>query len=223
MPAPRRLPSSPPQLRALYVKCALVTHHLLSNCYTSFILDFTSLSKIFSYNNYVLYRENLLPRFESFQYLFFSGPDQHCTESKKIDMEDKEKKRISIILVDKSAEVRKTLKSILDLHQDFEVIAEAENLGLINEILKECVAEVIIIDLNVSEINGILTIKRSKKLRSELSVIVLSLQANLRYMQACIRAGASGYVLLECAFDKLPDAIRSVANGNIYICKELNP
>jgi len=140
-----------------------------------------------------------------------------------MDVKDKEKKRISIILVDNSTEVRKTLRSMLELHQDFEVIAEAENLGLISDILKEYEADVIIIDLNVSEINGILTVKRSKRLRSQLSVIVLSLQADLRYLQACIRAGASGYVLLEYAFDELPDAIRSVVNGNIYICKELNP
>ena len=154
-----------------------------------------------------------------------TGLDRRSGKDRRINKRtenDKDKKRKSIILVDKSADIRKTLRSILEMHQDFEVIAEAADLGLIKDIMKKSVADIIIIDLNVSEINSILTIKKSKRFRPDIPVIVLSLQANLRYLQACIRAGASGYVLLESALDELPNAVRNVISGNIYISKKLN-
>ena len=138
-------------------------------------------------------------------------------------MKDKGKIRILTILVDNSTEVRKRLRSMLELHQDIEIIAEAENIGLLNDTIKESAVGAIIIDLNFSEINGIIAIKRIKKFWPEVSIIVLSLQEDLRYLQACIRAGASGYVLLDDAFDELPYAIRNVVKGNLYISNKLNP
>ena len=131
-----------------------------------------------------------------------SGSDRRIGKDRRRNKrleKDNEKNRISVILADNSTKVRKRLRSILGSHQDIEVVAEAENLGLIPDIVKRSVADIIIIHLNISEIKGILTIKLSKRLRPELSVIVLSHQADLRYLQACFRAGASGYVHLEAA------------------------
>lgn len=137
-------------------------------------------------------------------------------------MKEKAQKPIATILVDNLTEVRKTLRSVLESHQDIEVVAEVDDTGEINDIVKEGVVTVIVLNIHMSEIKGILNIKRIKSMGPGLPVIVLSFLSDPRYLQACIRAGASGYILLESAFDELPVAIRSVAEGNIYICKDLN-
>lgn len=135
--------------------------------------------------------------------------------------EEEAQKPIPTILVDDSAEVRNELRSVLEPHWDIEVVAEAEDTVAIKDIMKEGVVTVIVLNIHMSELRGILKIKRIKNIGPEIPVIVLSFQADIRYLQACIRAGASGYILSEYAFDELPDAIRSVANGKIYICKDL--
>ena len=131
-------------------------------------------------------------------------------------------KPIPTILVDDSAEVRNALRSALEPHRDIEVVAEAEDTVAIKDIVKEGVVAVIVLNIHKSELKGILNIKRINNIGPEISAIVLSFQADIRYLQACIRAGASGYILSECVFDELPDAIRSVANGKIYISKDLS-
>ena len=151
---------------------------------------------------------------------FIHIPERRFGPERRSGVEEA-KKPIPTILVDGSAEFRNTLRSVLEQHRDIEVIAEAEDTVAIRDIVKEGVVTVIVLNIDMYEIKGILNIKRIKNIGPEVQVIVLSFQADIRYLQACFRAGASGYILSENAFDELPDAIRKVANGKIYICKDL--
>jgi DNA-binding NarL/FixJ family response regulator len=131
------------------------------------------------------------------------------------------KKPIPTILVDNLAEFRKALRSVLEQHRDIEVVAEAEDTFSIRDIVKEGVVTVVVLNINMSELKGILNIKRIKNIGPGVQVIVVSSQSDIRYLQACFRAGASGYILSEYAYDELTDAIRNVADGKIYVCNDL--
>ena len=132
-------------------------------------------------------------------------------------------KPIDIILVDDSAEVRRSIGQLLNSAPDIDVIAEFEDAVWLLESLQEGLSGMVVMDLNMPEIDGILAIKRIKKIQPDMTVIIMSFNDDYRYIQASIKAGASGYVLKENAFEELPGAIREVSENKIYLSKHHKP
>ena len=151
---------------------------------------------------------------------FIHIPERRLDPERRFGVEESQIP-IPTVIVDDSAKFRNTLRSVLEKHRDIEVVAEAEGTVAIRDIMEEGVATVIVLNIHMTELKGILNIKRIKNIGPEVQVIVLSFQADIRYLQACFRAGASGYILSEYVFEELPDAIRNVADGKIYISKDL--
>jgi DNA-binding NarL/FixJ family response regulator len=132
-------------------------------------------------------------------------------------------KPIDIILVDDSVEVRRSIGQLLNSAPDIDVIAEFEDAVRLLESLTEGLSGMVVMDFNMPEVNGILAIKRIKKISSDVNVIVMSFNDDYRYIQSSIKAGASGYVLKENAYEELPVAIREVSNNKIYLSKHHKP
>ena len=138
-------------------------------------------------------------------------------------MNEDNSKTISVLLVDDSESLRTAVKNILESQKDIKVIAEAEEALTALTLIEENFEGVVVIDINMPGLDGITAAKQIKKMRPELFVIVLSFQADLRYVQNSLNAGASGFVLKENAFEELARAIREVANGHIFISKDILP
>jgi DNA-binding NarL/FixJ family response regulator len=81
----------------------------------------------------------------------------------------------------------------------------------------------VVIDINLPEMDGTRTIRQIKQIRPTLPVIVLSFQSDIRYLQESVKAGASGYVLKERAYEDLVEAIKSVAEHTNFFSIDLVP
>ena len=132
-------------------------------------------------------------------------------------------KPINILLVDDSIFIRKALKNVLNPEDKVIVLAEAGDAQVTLEIIERGFEGIVVIDINSPESGGIKTIRRIKKIRPTLPVIVLSFQSDIRYLQESFKAGASGYVLKERAYEDLREAIRSVADQTNFISIALVP
>lgn len=124
---------------------------------------------------------------------------------------------IGILLVDDHAIIRQGLRSLLEKQPDVEVVAEAENGRKALELVRELQPEIVIMDVSMPGMNGIEATRQICTELPKVKVIALSIHSNRRFVTNMLRAGAVGYILKECLFDELVQAIQAVAAGDSYL------
>jgi len=128
---------------------------------------------------------------------------------------------IRVLLVDDSWEVREKLRILLLREPDIELVGEAVSGAETLEILQHLPVNVVVMDLNMPEISGIETAKRILLEDPGIRVVIISLQSDPSYVKAGFRAGVTGYLLKDCAFEELVEAVRIVAAGGSYVSPEI--
>lgn len=130
--------------------------------------------------------------------------------------------KTNIILADDHKIVREGLKNLLSVEWDIEIIGEAENGREALILVIEKKPDLIIMDIGMPELNGVEAAKRIKKESPETKIIALSMHSDKQFVTGMLQAGASGYLLKDCAVDELVDAIRTVMDKRIYLSTEIS-
>lgn len=124
---------------------------------------------------------------------------------------------IRIIIADDHAMIREGLKQLINLDNEFEVVGEAgdgyECLNLINKMNPD----IILLDLNMPNLDGLETLKIIRQQELKCKVIVLTIHNDVDYLIKALDCKCNGYVLKDSDFETLKNAICSVLNGEIYI------
>jgi len=124
---------------------------------------------------------------------------------------------IKIILADDHKIVRDGLRSLLERHPGMEVIAETSDGRAAVQLSLKYSPDVVIIDVAMPVLNGIEATRRIKAESPGTKVIALSMHSDRRFVVEMLNAGASGYLLKECAFEELVGAVHSILAGNNYL------
>jgi DNA-binding NarL/FixJ family response regulator len=124
-----------------------------------------------------------------------------------------ERTKIRILIADDHAVVRSGLRSILDSEDDIEVVAEAADGHQALELAQELLPDVILMDINMGDWDGVTATRRVRNSVPSSRVIVLTNYDEDNLVFSSIRAGASGYLLKEVTGNQLTNAIRTVADG----------
>jgi DNA-binding NarL/FixJ family response regulator len=128
---------------------------------------------------------------------------------------------IRILLADDHGIMREGLRSLLEKEPDIKVVGEAEDgrkaIGLVSELLPD----VVIMDISMPGLNGADATRRIVSQFPTVKVIALSMHSNRIFVADMLKAGASGYVLKECLFDELVEAIRIVAAGDKHLSSKV--
>ena len=128
---------------------------------------------------------------------------------------------IKVLVADDHEIVRQGLKTIISEHTDLSIAGEAENGDQVLKIVKKTKVDVVLLDFDMPEKNGLDTLVELKALYPKLPVMILSIFPEDHYGTRFLKAGASGYLQKSSATDKLIDAIRKVFNGGKYISSAL--
>jgi two-component system, NarL family, invasion response regulator UvrY len=128
---------------------------------------------------------------------------------------------IKILIADDHEIVRQGLKTILSEHSDLEVVAEASNGNEVLKIIQKTKVDIVLLDFDMPEKNGLDTLIELKTTHPKLSVIILSIFPEDHYGTRFLKAGASGYLGKASASELLVGAVRKVAGGGKYISPEL--
>ena len=124
---------------------------------------------------------------------------------------------IRVIIVDDHKIMREGLRSLLEKQPDIEVVAEADSAQQALKLVQEMTPDVVIIDVVMPSLNGIEATRRILAKLPTVKVIALSMYSDKRLVMEMLRAGASGYLLKDCAFEELDEAIRTVIQDRTYI------
>ena len=124
---------------------------------------------------------------------------------------------INVLLVDDHAVVRAGFKTLLENQGDIDVIAEAESGESACRLFIERDPDIVIMDLSLPGIGGLEAIRRIVSRQRDAKVLVFSMHEDTAFVEQALQAGARGYIGKSSAPVVLVEAVRQIANGNIYI------
>jgi len=124
-----------------------------------------------------------------------------------------EKTKIRVLIADDHAVVRSGLRSILEHEDDIDIVGEAADGHQALESAQELLPDVILMDINMGDWDGVTATRRVRNSVPSSRVIVLTNYDEDNLVFSSIRAGASGYLLKEVSGQQLTNAIRTVADG----------
>lgn len=128
----------------------------------------------------------------------------------------------SILLVDDHQLMRDGLCALLEDQQTIEIVGDAANGRDAIEKVGELQPDVVLMDVGLPDLNGIEATRRVKAACTDIRVIALSMHADKRYVVEMFKAGASGYLLKNCASDELVRAIETVNRGAFYLSPSIS-
>ena len=124
---------------------------------------------------------------------------------------------IRIVLADDHAIVRHSLSRILQNEPGIDIIGQAQDGHSTVELVKELSPEIVMMDISMPDLNGVEATRLIVKESPTVKVIGLSMHSSDKYVREMFKAGASGYLLKNCPFEELVEAVKAVAQGKIYV------
>ena len=124
---------------------------------------------------------------------------------------------IRILIADDHPLFRGGLRALLDSVSDTQVVGEATTGRDAVELARTLAPDVVVMDLNMPDLNGIEATRRIVQQRPETHILVMTMHEDDESVFAALRAGARGYQLKGAAQAETLRAIRAVANGEAIL------
>lgn len=129
---------------------------------------------------------------------------------------------LKIILADDHKIMREGLRSLLEKHPDMTVIAEAGDGRTAVQLAQRFSPDVVVMDISMPELNGIEATRKILAAKPEVKVIALSMHSDQLFIAKMLKAGVSAYLLKDCAFGELADAIQAVLKNKTYLSRGID-
>lgn len=130
---------------------------------------------------------------------------------------------IRVMIADDHSLIREGLKQLLEFDGSIKVVGEAANGVECLENLEKYDPEVLLLDINMPEMNGIEVLKKLKQNQSKVKVLILTVHNELDYLMNAVDIGVEGYIMKDSESSELKKAIRAVRDGENYIQSSLIP
>ncbi|MEE8590825.1 MAG: response regulator transcription factor [Spirochaetia bacterium] len=124
---------------------------------------------------------------------------------------------IKVMLVDDQNLVRKGVRSLLELSEEIEVIAEAVDGAEAIRTIPENQPDVVLLDMRMPGLSGLDVLKELSKANKLPPTIILTTFDDHELVLAGIKAGARGYLLKDVSLAELVNAVKTVAEGGSIV------
>lgn len=131
--------------------------------------------------------------------------------------------KIRVMIADDHSLIREGLQQLLEFDGSIEIVGEASNGVECLEKLKECNPDVLLLDINMPEKNGIEVLEQMKADNLENKVLILTVHNEMDYLIKAVEVGVDGYILKDSESAELKKAIMAVKDGENYIQPSLIP
>jgi len=127
----------------------------------------------------------------------------------------------SIILVDDHPLFRKGVAQLVDDDKNFSLVGEASNARDGIALVEELDPDVVLMDLNMKDMNGIEALTELRKRGITAVVVIFTVSNHEKDILAAMKAGADGYLLKDCEPEDLMEKLRLAATGKSVLDDEL--
>ena len=128
---------------------------------------------------------------------------------------------IKVILADDHQVLRESLTVILDQDPAIKVVGQAENGWEVVRLCPQLKPDVVVMDINMPELNGVEATRQILIDQPGVQVIMLSMSASKEHIYQAFQAGVRGYLIKETSVMEVIDAIKAVSGGKRYISSQL--
>jgi two-component system nitrate/nitrite response regulator NarL len=128
---------------------------------------------------------------------------------------------IRVMLVDDHPLFREGISARLRMSDEITVVGEAENGKQALEKIDELKPDVVLMDINMPEMNGMDVLEVVAEMNLDTKFIILSMHEDKEYILRVIRVGADGYILKDVSGDEMIDAIKVVYRGEKHFSQEV--
>ena len=131
-------------------------------------------------------------------------------------------KQITILIADDNNLMRRILKVLISGMKDAVLAGEATNGEEAIALAGELLPDIILMDINMSPVNGFEATRKILIQNPAAKIIGLSLHNQPSYTKNMLKLGAKGYITKTVPHYEIVEAINIVASGGKYISKDIN-
>lgn len=124
---------------------------------------------------------------------------------------------IKIILVDDDALIRDSLTLILEMEEDFQVMATATNGQEALELCGRSQPDMVLMDVRMPVMDGVLGTQRIREKFPNTKIVILTTFQEEEYIKEALKHGASGYILKSQPAESIVETLRAVSKGNMVL------
>ena len=125
--------------------------------------------------------------------------------------------KLRVFLAEDHVVVRQGLRALIEAQPDMEVIGEADDGQAAVQGARDLGPDVVVMDVSMPRMSGTRATELLKQELPEIKVLALTAHEDKSYLRQLLGAGVSGYVLKRVAADELIRALRTVAQGGVYL------
>ncbi len=129
--------------------------------------------------------------------------------------------RSRILFVSDAYLVRDALLAMFSGCADMDIIGASDDPANVPDSPGRSQPDVIVINITGTRTANVAAVRQSLDRWPQVRVIILSAFSNKTFLAEVLRAGAHGYVTMQCAFQELLEAVRTVASGSTYLCSAI--
>ena len=126
-----------------------------------------------------------------------------------------------ILIADDHGILRQGISSLIEKHADMQVVGEADNGQMAVELTRKLRPDVVVMDISMPVLNGIEATRQIKSELPDVKVLALSVHTEKEFVLDILKAGVSGYMLKECVFSDLVNAIKVIIAGQSYLSPQI--
>jgi PAS domain S-box-containing protein len=127
-----------------------------------------------------------------------------------------------IFLADEYQIARQGLRALLEKETGLEVVGEAAKGPAVIRQVQDLAPDIVLLDLGLPDLHAVEAIRQILAASPQVKIIALSIYDDRRFVVNILKAGASGYLLKDCAFEELTKAIRAVQASKTFLSPGLS-
>jgi DNA-binding NarL/FixJ family response regulator len=125
--------------------------------------------------------------------------------------------RARVVLVVAHDVVRASLRSVLSVTPDIEVVGDASDSSQALRLVEQLVPDVLVLDIDMSRLNGFALAQRLRATRSPVHILALSAYEDKQFILGYLAEGVTGYLVKDDAPQTIVDAVRRVSRGQQWL------
>lgn len=126
---------------------------------------------------------------------------------------------IRVVIADDHALYRQSLRLVLTLDEDIEVVGEASDGYEALDLVMEATPDVLVIDLQMPRLGGVEVVRSLAEQLPAMKILMLTMSEENANLIRALQAGVSGYVTKDTSAEEVTDAVRQVSRGGLVISK----
>ena len=129
---------------------------------------------------------------------------------------------IKVLIADDHALIRTGIRNELSPYSDFTVIGEATSGNEVISLATSLQPDIVLLDVNMPGIKAYMMLQEIKRICNTCRVLILTAYGDIGTVRGMINAGADGYMLKDDDPNLIPEAIKSINNGNAWFSAQIS-